>query len=103
MENRVQVAQVDDLEPGSMIMVEVDGKPVLLANVEGEFYAVSDLCTHEEYNLSEGSLDGCEVECPGHSAFFDLKTGDVIDGPAMDPLETYTVQIEDGAVFIESA
>ena len=102
MENRVQVAQVDDLEPGSMMMVEVDGKPVLLANVDGEFYAVSDLCTHEEYNLSEGSLDGCEVECPGHSAFFDLKTGDVIDGPAMDPLETYSVQIEDGAVFIES-
>ena len=103
MESRVQVAQVDDLEPGSMMMVEVDGKPVLLANLEGEFYAVSDLCTHEEYNLSEGSLDGCEVECPGHSAFFDLKTGDVIDGPAMDPLETYSVQIEDGAVFIESA
>ncbi len=102
MENRVQVAQVDDLEPGSMMMVEVDGKPVLLANVDGEFYAVSDLCTHEEYNLSEGSLEGCEVECPGHSAFFDLKTGDVIDGPAMDPLETYSVQIEDGAVFIES-
>ena len=103
MESRVQVAQVDDLEPGSMMMVEVDGKPVLLANLEGEFYAVSDLCTHEEYNLSEGSLDGCEVECPGHSAFFDLKTGDVIDGPAMEPLETYSVQIEDGAVFIESA
>ena len=103
MESRVQVAQVDDLEPGSMMMVEVDGKPVLLANVDGELYAVSDICTHEEYNLSEGSLEGCEVECPGHSAFFDLKTGDVIDGPAMDPLETYSVQIEDGAVFIESA
>ena len=103
MESRVQVAQVDDLEPGSMMMVEVDGKPVLLANVDGEFYAVSDICTHEEYNLSEGSLDGGDVECPGHSAFFDLKTGDVTDGPAMDPLETYTVQIEDGAVFIESA
>ena len=103
MERRVQVAQVDDLEPGSMMMVEVEGKPVLLANVDGEFYAVSDLCTHEEYNLSEGSLDCDEVECPGHSAFFNLKTGDVIDGPAMSPLETYSVQIEDGAVFIESA
>lgn len=102
MERRVQVAQVDELEPGSMMMVEVDGKPVLLANVDGEFYAVSDLCTHEEYNLSEGSLEGNEVECPGHSAFFDLKTGDVTDGPAMDPLQTYSVQIEDGAVFIES-
>ena len=102
MERRVQVAQVDELEPGSMMMVEVDGKPVLLANVDGEFYAVSDLCTHEEYNLSEGSLEGNEVECPGHSAFFDLKTGDVTDGPAMDHLQTYSVQIEDGAVFIES-
>ena len=103
MEKRVQVAQVDDLEPGSMMMVEVDGKPVLLANVDGEFYAVSDICTHEEYNLSLGSLDGDEVECPGHSAFFNVKTGDVTDGPAMDPLETYSVQIEGGAVFIESA
>ena len=103
MERRVQVARVDELEPGSMMMVEVDGKPVLLANVDGEFYAVSDICTHEEYNLSEGSLEGEEVECPGHSAFFDLKTGDATDGPAMDPLETYSVQIEDGAVFIESA
>ena len=102
MESRVQVAQVDDLEPGSMMRVEVDGKPVLLANVDGEFYAVSDICTHEEYNLSEGSLEGDEIECPGHSAFFNLKTGDVTDGPAMDPIETYTVQIEGGAVFIES-
>ncbi len=103
MERRVQVARVDELEPGSMMMVEVDGKPVLLANVDGEFYAISDLCTHEEYNLSEGSLDGEEVECPGHSAFFNVKTGDVIDGPAMDPVETYSVQVEDGAVFIESS
>ena len=102
MENRVQVAREDELEPGSMMMVEVDGKPVLLANVDGEFYAVSDLCTHEEYNLSEGYLEGDEVECIGHSAFFNVKTGDVTDGPAMDPLETYSVQIEDGAVFIES-
>ena len=58
MERRVQVARVDELEPGSMMMVEVDGKPVLLANVDGEFYAVSDICTHEEYNLSLGSLEG---------------------------------------------
>jgi nitrite reductase/ring-hydroxylating ferredoxin subunit len=103
MERHVQVARVDDLEPGSMMMVEVDDKPVLLANVDGEFYAVSDICTHEEYNLSEGSLEGNEVECPGHSAFFNLKTGDVTDGPAEEPIKTYSVQIEDGTVFIESA
>ena len=102
MESRVQVAQVEDLEPGSMMMVEVDGKPVLLANVDGEIYAVSDICTHEEYNLSEGSLEGDEVECPGHSAFFNLKTGAVTDGPAVEPIKTYPVQIEGGAVFIES-
>ena len=103
MEGRIQVAQVEDLEPGSMTMVEVDGKPVLLANVDGEIHAISDICTHEECNLSEGYLDGEEVECPCHSSFFNLKTGDVTGGPAIEPVETYSVQIEEGAVFIESA
>ena len=68
---------------------------------DGEFYALNDICTHEEFNLSDGELWGLEVECPQHSSRFDLRDGHVTGLPAVISAPTYPVTVEGGDVYIE--
>ena len=103
MADFVKVASIGDLPPGETILVEVDGEPVLLANVGGEFYAVTETCTHAECPLSEGSLDGAVLECPCHGSQFNVTTGDVVAAPAQDPLTRYPVRIEGDDVLVGPA
>ena len=78
------------------------GVDVCLAHAEdGEFYAIGDICTHEEFNLSEGELWGLQVECPQHGSRFDLRDGSVTGLPAVISATTYPVTIEGGDVYIE--
>jgi nitrite reductase/ring-hydroxylating ferredoxin subunit len=96
----VPAAHVDDVGPGEGFQVEVNGAAVALWNVEGEFYATSDVCTHEETSLSAGDLWGEVVECPLHGAQFDVRTGAVLSLPAIFPLPTYPVKVEDGTIYV---
>ncbi len=99
---RHRVADAADLPEGEVCRVEVEGTPICLAHAQdGNFYALYDLCTHEEGWLSEGWLDGMEVECPVHNSLFDLRTGEAMAPPAMDPARTFPVTVEDSGVFIE--
>ena len=95
-----RVAGVGDVGPGEHIRVEVDGKAVLLANIGGEFCAVSDLCTHEHANLSDGFLMGSRIECPLHGSMFDVTTGEVKGLPATIPLPTFETKVEGGDVYV---
>jgi 3-phenylpropionate/trans-cinnamate dioxygenase ferredoxin subunit len=96
------VAAVDEVPVDSLKRVEAAGLPICLAHAEdGSFYAINDVCTHEEYSLCEGELWGLEVECPQHSSRFDLRSGAVRGLPAVIPVETYPVSVEDGQVFVE--
>ena len=81
MDDYITVAKVSDLEPGQHRRVEVESKRVLLANVEGTFYALKDECGHQKAALSKGKLDGHAVECPLHFARFDLRNGKMLSGP----------------------
>lgn len=96
----IQVAAVADLPPGNMIRVAVDGQPVMLANVDGAFYALRDVCGHRNAPLSRGKLDGCQVECPLHFALFDVRNGHLIDGPLSADVPTREVRVEDGAIYV---
>ena len=88
------------LKPGQMKRFIVNDKAVLLANVNGEIYAIADLCSHEDAILSNGALkDGC-VECPLHGSRFDLKTGLPREEPATEPVETYTVEIQGDTICV---
>ena len=69
------VARVSDLAPGEMKFVAVDRERVVLANVDGGFYALRDVCGHRNAPLSRGRLEGCLIECPLHFAQFDIRTG----------------------------
>ena len=81
----VRVAQVSELAPGEMKWVVANRQRLLLANVGGTFYAISDQCGHERASLSQGRLDGQEVECPRHYAKFDVRTGKLTSGPRTFP------------------
>ncbi|MGW6659678.1 bifunctional 3-phenylpropionate/cinnamic acid dioxygenase ferredoxin subunit [Rhodococcus sp. NPDC055024] len=95
---------VGDLTPGEALVVERDeGEPIALFNVDGQFYATSDTCTHSKSSLSEdGYLDGAVVECALHFASFCVRTGAVLGPPANGPLETYPVVVRDGRVHVSN-
>jgi 3-phenylpropionate/trans-cinnamate dioxygenase ferredoxin component len=99
---RHAVAQVDDLEVDTMSKVVVDGEEICLVHAEdGSFYAIGDICTHEEYSLCDGELWGLEVECPAHGSRFSLLTGAVTGLPAVVPARTYQVSVEGDDVYLE--
>jgi 3-phenylpropionate/trans-cinnamate dioxygenase ferredoxin component len=99
---RQRVASVEDLPLESMKRVDVSGTPVCLAHAEdGGFYALNDICTHEEFFLSDGELWGMDVECPQHGSRFNLQTGKVTGLPAVIPAQTYPVTVEDGDVYVD--
>ena len=99
----VKVAEVDELSPGNMKMVEVGDDQVLLANVEGFIYACDDVCTHAFAPLSRGDLDGEQVECPLHGSVFNVTTGEVIGTPADENLRVFQVRIDGQDILVGPA
>lgn len=97
----VKVATLEELPAGGMLGVEMpDGLKVCLVHtLDDEFYAIADRCTHRDFPMSNGSLHGgATIECAWHGARFDLKTGRALRLPAIKPVKTYEVVIEDGDV-----
>ena len=97
----VAVANTAELPPGKMIVVAVDRERVVIANVDGRFYALCDRCGHRNAPLSRGRLDGHIVECPLHFAQFDVRTGKLIDGPISADVPVYKVRVEGDTVFVK--
>jgi 3-phenylpropionate/trans-cinnamate dioxygenase ferredoxin component len=96
----VRVARRADIPPGTMRRVEAGGHVIALANIDGEFYAFDDTCSHEESSLSEGGLAGEVVVCPKHGARFNVKTGRVLSLPAVRSVAIYAVRVEGDDVFV---
>src|SRR5207247_10640440 len=91
-----RVASTSEIPPGIMRKVTVDGQDVVLANVDGKYFAIGDVCTHREGPLDEGTLDSYEVECPWPGSRFDLRTGAVKAGTPGNPAHTDEVEIHRG-------
>ncbi len=100
MSEFVRVARASDLSPGSVRQVDVAGRRVALANVDGQFYAFDDPCTHEEASLSAGGLSGEVVVCPKHGSRFHVKTGRVLSLPAVRSVAVYAVRVEGDDVLV---
>lgn len=99
MPDFLKVAQTTDLAPGESMLVEYDDDDVGLFNLDGEIYAISDVCTHDDGPLVEGHLDGDCIVCPRHGARFNIKTGQQTM-PAFSPVPLYDVKIEGEDIFI---
>lgn len=99
------VAKTADLAPGEMMYVEVGPKeePVCLINLDGEFFALDDCCTHEDASLSDGDISGDEIECPLHGGAFNIRTGEPVYFPVVVRAKTYTVRVEGDTIQIALA
>jgi len=100
MTNFIKVAHVDDVAEGGTLALEADGELVCLAKVAGCIYAFTDNCTHISGPLNEGELEGHTLTCPWHGAQFDVRTGQVLRGPARQEILTYPVQIDGDDILI---
>ncbi len=100
MEGFVKVAVTADLPSGELMLVEVENERIVLANVDGQYYALTDVCTHAECPLSDGELEGEVLECPCHGSQFDVRTGEVVGPPANEPLTRYAVRIERDDILV---
>jgi nitrite reductase/ring-hydroxylating ferredoxin subunit len=100
-EGFVAVAKVADVPAGSMIFVAIERERIVLAHVDGEFYALRDVCGHRNAPLSRGRLDGHIIECPLHFATFDVRTGKLVDGPVSADVPVYEVRVEADTVYVK--
>jgi len=95
-----KAADIDDLDEGALLGVEVDGEPVCLAKVNGAICAFTDNCTHISGPLSDGDLDGEVLTCPWHGAQFNIRTGKVLRGPARQDIMTYPVKVDGRTILV---
>ena len=96
----VTVARADDIPEGEARAFDVDGTMIAVARVGDAWYAIDDTCSHQRCSLSEGEIDGGILVCPCHGSEFALSSGEVMNGPADEPVRAYEVRVEDGEVRI---
>jgi 3-phenylpropionate/trans-cinnamate dioxygenase ferredoxin subunit len=97
----VAIGRAADIPPGCAARVEIAGTPVAVFNLGGTFYALDDTCSHQEASLSEGDLDvdRCAIECPLHGSSFDLRTGEPLSLPAVEPVRAHHVEVDGDGVL----
>ncbi len=96
----VQIVEDGGLQRGERILVEVDGLPIAIFNVDDKYYAIGDVCTHDDGPLGDGELDGYSIICPRHGARFDIRSGKALTLPAVQDTPWYPVRVEDGWIEV---
>lgn len=101
MSKFVRIAKLSEIPDQTVKCVQVEGRSIALFNLGGQLYAIDDTCTHEGGPLSEGLIDGEEVECPWHGARFNISTGEVTLGPAMEDVAKYNLRLKGDDIEVE--
>lgn len=94
------VISQDELGNGERAFVEIDRQPIVLFNIGGEFFAIADVCSHDDGPLGEGDLEGVTITCPRHGAQFDLRNGKALTLPAVQDIAAYPVRVENGMIQV---
>jgi 3-phenylpropionate/trans-cinnamate dioxygenase ferredoxin subunit len=100
MADKVFVDEVEEFGEGEYRTVFKGNTDIAVFNVEGQFYAIEDVCTHDGGVLTGGTVDGEEVECPRHQARFNIKTGEALTPPAFEDVDTFKTEVEDGQLYV---
>ncbi len=99
---KILAGKISDIQPGQMLKVKSEGKEILVANENGNYFAMDDTCTHQGANLSEGVLEGSTVTCPWHGSTWDCKTGKLIAfASELKDLASYKVIVESDSIYVE--
>ncbi|MFZ3199537.1 MAG: non-heme iron oxygenase ferredoxin subunit [Candidatus Acidiferrales bacterium] len=96
----VRAAKMADLPPGTIRQIDLDEKTIALANVDGKFYAINNVCLHESGPLGDGDLSGSTVTCPWHGWEYDVMTGKLLNNPA-EGVESYSVEVRGDDIFVD--
>lgn len=89
----IPVGLVEEVRQGGRLFLEIDEKPIVILNINGQFYAIADVCSHDDGPVGEGALEGFEIICPRHGARFDIRTGKVLALPAFVDIPAYPVRL----------
>ena len=95
-----KIASTDEVAPGAVKQYMVEDRPVALCNVDGEFHAIEDVCTHDAGPLDQGELIGSQIKCPRHGAKFDVTTGRALTLPAIKPVPKHDVKVEGDDIYV---
>ena len=95
-----EIATVEDLPNGERIFIEIGENYMVIFNIGGLFFAIEDLCSHDDGPLGDGELDGYEVGCPRHGARFDVRTGKALTFPAVEDISAYPIRIDKGKLYV---
>jgi nitrite reductase/ring-hydroxylating ferredoxin subunit/uncharacterized membrane protein len=101
-EGFVYIAEANELGEGETLRAEVNGEVVAIVQLEGQYYAFNEFCTHRFGPLSEGAFYGHKVECPWHRSCFDVRSGKAVEGPAKIDLKTYEVKLRQGKLYLRT-
>jgi 3-phenylpropionate/trans-cinnamate dioxygenase ferredoxin subunit len=96
----VEIAPTSELSNGERLFVDVGDKPIVIFNMAGQLFAIGDVCTHDEGPLGDGDLEGYNVVCPRHGAEFDVRTGKVMQMPAVVDIPAYPVRVVEGMIQV---
>lgn len=100
MSDWITVARDGELEPGARKIIDVDGSQIVVFNLEGKYYAIEDVCTHDGGQLTGGEVEGDQIICPRHGARFCIRTGAALTAPAYEATATFPVRIENGEIQV---
>jgi 3-phenylpropionate/trans-cinnamate dioxygenase ferredoxin subunit len=96
----IPVAPAKDVPPGERIFIDVDGEPLVIFNIAGKYFAIADVCSHDDGPVGEGDLEDFDIICPRHGARFDVRTGKALALPAVIDIPAYPVRVVDGQIEI---
>ena len=100
MSNWITVSRESELAPGEWRVVEAEGARIVVFNLEGGYYAIEDVCTHDGGQLTGGMVVGDEIVCPRHGARFSIKTGAALCAPAYEATAKFPVRVENGEIQV---
>jgi 3-phenylpropionate/trans-cinnamate dioxygenase ferredoxin subunit len=100
MNDWVTVAPVEQLALGELRVVDMDDTEIVVTNLDGQYYAIEDICTHDGGQLTGGTVEGDQIICPRHGARFCLRTGAALSAPAYEPTRSFPLRIENGVIQI---
>lgn len=96
----LDIAPASELPNGERLFVEVEGRPIVILNIAGQFFAIDDVCTHDDGPLGDGDIEGYNIVCPRHGGEFDVRTGKAVQLPAVVDIRAYPVRVVDGMIQV---
>lgn len=96
----VEIAPASELPNGERLFLEVEGRAIVIFNIADQFFAIGDICTHDDGPLGDGDLEGYNIVCPRHGGEFDVRTGKVMQMPAVVDIPAYPVRVTDGMIHV---